>query len=141
MSFDAEWASARTHAHADVSMRLNQVPSDPGGGSGSADLGVNQDKLGAIGSAAYALHGRLLKDGNHARTSTSEAATGLSTNGFRTGSAMATLEETWRSQLSTLLDACANISNHLDYSAASHAKEEADIKAALAASKINDYLK
>jgi hypothetical protein len=141
MSFDAEWASARTHALADVGMRLNQVPSDPGGGSGSADLSVNQDKLGAIGSAAYALHGRLLKDGNHARTSTSEAATGMSTNGFRTGAAMATVEETWRSQLSTLLDACANISNHLDYSAASHAEEEADIKAALAASKIDKYLK
>ncbi|MFF8604359.1 hypothetical protein ACF06X_00310 [Streptomyces sp. NPDC015346] len=141
MSFDDEWASVRTKAQADVSMRLNQVPADPGGGSGNADLGVDQDKLGAIGSAAYALHGRLVKDGNHARTNTSEAATGMSTSGFRTGSAMATVQETWSSQLSTLLDACANISNHLDYSAATHAKEEADIKAALAASQINEYLK
>ncbi|MEW1695496.1 hypothetical protein ACIQCR_14270 [Streptomyces sp. NPDC093249] len=142
MSFEEEWASVRTTSTATVSMRLNQVPPEPGGsGGGNADLGVDQDKLGAIGSAAYALHGRLAKDGNHARTNTAEAATGMSSHGFRTGSAMATVQETWSSQLNTLLDACANISNHLDYSAASHAKEEADIQAALAASKINEYFK
>ncbi|MFD9034587.1 hypothetical protein ACFVZW_26135 [Streptomyces sp. NPDC059567] len=141
MSFEKEWASARTHAQADVSMRLNQVPPEPGGGGGNADLGVDQDKLGVIGSAAFALHGRLVKDGNHARANTVEAATSLSSHGFLTGAAMATVQETWSSQLSTLLDACANISNHLDYSAASHAKEEADIQAALAASQINEYLK
>ncbi|MEU5215728.1 hypothetical protein AB0G79_05940 [Streptomyces sp. NPDC020807] len=142
MSFEEEWASVRTTSTANVSMRLNQVaPDSGGGGGGSADLSVDQDKLGEIGSAAYALHGRLVKDGNHARTSTTEAATGLSTNGFRTGSAMSTVQETWGSQLNTLADACANISNHLDYSAASHAKEEEDIRASLAASKINEYLK
>ncbi|MFI1810114.1 hypothetical protein ACH414_07205 [Streptomyces sp. NPDC020422] len=142
MSFEQEWATARSTAGAPVGMRLNQAPAAPGGGRGSqADLGVDQDKLGAIGSAAYALHGRLAKDGNHARTHTAEAATGLKANGFRTGSAMAEVHTTWSSQLATLLDACANISNHLDYSAASHAKEEEDIRAALAASKINEYLK
>ncbi|MER8044233.1 hypothetical protein [Streptomyces sp. NPDC094032] len=140
MSFEQEWATARSTAGNPVSMRLNQLPDGPGS-SGNADLSVDQDKLGAIGSAAYALHGRLVKDGNHARTQTTEAATGLSGNGFRTGSAMVTVQETWGSQLGTLLDACANISNHLDYSAASHAKEEADIKAALTASKISEYLK
>ncbi|MFJ2934090.1 hypothetical protein ACIO8G_15125 [Streptomyces sp. NPDC087219] len=139
MSFEQEWASVRSTSTADVSMRLNQVAPEPGGGN--ADLGVDQDKLGAIGSAAYALHGRLVKDGNHARTSTTEAATGMSSHGFLTGAAMSTVQETWGSQLNTLLDACANISNHLDYSAASHAREEADIQAALAASRINEYFK
>ncbi|MEU2231841.1 hypothetical protein [Streptomyces vietnamensis] len=141
MSFEDEWASVRSTSTANVSMRLNQVAPEPGGGGGSADLSVDQDKLGAIGSAAYALHGRLAKDGNHARTSTTEAGTGLSSHGFLTGSALSTVQETWSSQLNTLLDACANISNHLDYSAASHAKEEADIAAALSTSKINEYLK
>ncbi|MGW1886718.1 hypothetical protein [Streptomyces sp. NPDC001970] len=141
MSFDEEWASARSSATAGVGMRLNQVAPEPGGGSSTADLGVNQDKLGAIGNAAYALHGRLAKDGNHAQASTSDAATMMTVNGFRTGSAMATVNETWKSQLNTLLDACANISNHLDYSAASHAREEEEIKAALSASKINEYFK
>ncbi|MGW0119573.1 hypothetical protein [Streptomyces sp. NPDC003327] len=141
MSFEEEWASVRSTSATSVSMRLNQVAPDSGGGGGNADLSVDQDKLGAIGSAAYALHGRLAKDGNHARTATSESATTMSSNGFRTGSAMSAVQETWASQLNTLLDACANISNHLDYSAASHAKEEEDIRAALAASKINEYLK
>ncbi|MEU6626345.1 hypothetical protein ABZ926_37045 [Streptomyces litmocidini] len=142
MSFDQEWASVRTTSTANVDMRLNQVAPEPGGGGGgNADLSVDQDKLGAIGSAAYALHGRLVKDGNHARTSTTEAGAGLSSHGFLTGAALTTVQETWSSQLNTLLDACANISNHLDYSAASHAKEEADIAAALSASRINEYLK
>lgn len=140
MSFEEEWASARSASTSGVSMRLNQVAPESGG-SGNADLSVDQDKLGAIGSAAYALHGRLAKDGKHAEASTGEAATQLSGHGFLTGSAMSTVQRTWSSQLSTLLDACANISNHLDYSAASHAKEEQDIKAALAASRIDQYFK
>ncbi|MEU0401234.1 hypothetical protein ABZ318_13480 [Streptomyces sp. NPDC006197] len=139
MSFEQEWASVRSASTANVDTRLNQVALEPGGGG--ADLSVDQDKLGAIGSAAYALHGRLVKDGNHARTSTTEAGTGLAGHGFLTGSALTTVQETWSSQLNTLLDACANISNHLDYSAASHAEEEADIAAALSASRINEYLK
>ncbi|MEU3185943.1 hypothetical protein ABZ707_17330 [Streptomyces sp. NPDC006923] len=140
MSFDDEWATARTSATANVSMRLNQVPGDPGGG-GSVDLSVNQDKLGSIGGAAYELYDRLTADGNHARASTSDAATMLTASGFLTGAAMRTVHDTWNSQLQTLLDACANISNHLDYSAASHAKEEEKIQAALAASRINEYFK
>ncbi|GGW75332.1 hypothetical protein [Streptomyces xantholiticus] len=141
MSFDTEWSSVRTGSTANVGTRLNQLPAEGGAGSSTADLGVNQDKLGAIGSAAYNLHGRLNTTGKHANASTSEAAQMMTVNGFRTGAAMATVHETWSSQLKTLLDACANISNHLDYSAASHAKEEKDIAAALSTSKINEYLK
>ncbi|MFE4827075.1 hypothetical protein [Streptomyces sp. NPDC056672] len=141
MSFDEEWASARTDATATTDMRLNRVPDEGSAGGSSADLSVNQDKLGEIGSAAYALHGRLRSDGGHARGSTSEAATMMTVNGFRTGAAMRTVHDTWNSQLNTLLDACANISNHLDYSAASHTREEQEITAALAASRINEYFK
>ncbi|MFJ8074661.1 hypothetical protein ACIQ7Q_12190 [Streptomyces sp. NPDC096176] len=140
MSFETEWASVRSEATSNVSMRLNQVP-DEGGGSSNVDLSVSQDKLGAIGSAAYVLHGRLSAVGKQANASTSEAATMMTSNGFRTGVAMSTVHETWGSQLNTLLDACANISNHLDYSAASHEKEEKDIVASLSVSKINEYLK
>ncbi|MFJ9829397.1 hypothetical protein ACIRSU_34215 [Streptomyces sp. NPDC101160] len=140
MSFDEEWAAERSAAAARVSMRLNQAPAGPVGGGG-ADLKVRQDHLGAIGHAAYELHGRLLKDGKHAGSDTAEAAGGLSRNGFRTGSAMAEVQETWSSQLSTLLDACAHISNHLDYSAAAHAKDDDEIRTALAVSKISEYFK
>lgn len=143
MSFDEEWASARTDATAATSsgMRLNRVPDEGSGGGSSADLSVNQDKLGEIGSAAYALHGRLRSDGGHARASTSEAAAMMTVNSFQTGAAMRIVHDTWNSQLNTLLDACANISDHLDYSAASHAREEEEITAALAVSAINEYLK
>ncbi|WMX46790.1 hypothetical protein [Streptomyces roseicoloratus] len=138
MTFEEEWAAESSAAANRASTRLNQLPADPGGGGG-ADLGVKQDHLGAVGHAAHELHGRLLKDGNHARNDTSGAATDLSNNGFRSGSALATVQETWGSQLGTLLDACAHISNHLDYSAAAHARDDEEIKAALAVSKINEY--
>ncbi|MFD0368809.1 hypothetical protein [Streptomyces sp. NPDC127114] len=148
MSFEEEWAAERTAAATRVSMRLNGLPDqagDTGGGGGGrgggTDLQVRQDHLGAIGHAAYELNGRLAKDGEHARTDTAEAAAGLSRNGFRTGAAMATVQETWASQLRTLLDACAHISNHLDYSAAAHAKDDEDIRTALAVSKISEYFK
>lgn len=141
MSFDTEWSSVRSESTANVSMRLNQLPAEAGGGSSTADLSANQDKLGAIGNAAFLLHGRLNTTGKKANASTSEAATMMTVNGFRTGAAMATVRETWGSQLQTLLDACANISNHLDYSAASHAQDEKDIAASLSTSKINEYLK
>ncbi|MFF6777842.1 hypothetical protein ACFY8W_30425 [Streptomyces sp. NPDC012637] len=148
MSFEDEWAAARAAAADRAGIRLNRVPSQNGGGgggggggTGGAGLAVKQDHLGAIGHAAYELNGRLAKDGNHARTDTTDAATCLSRNGFRTGSAMATVQETWASQLRTLLDACAHISNHLDYSAAAHAKDDEDIRTAFAVSKISEYFK
>ncbi|WMX46797.1 hypothetical protein RGF97_20945 [Streptomyces roseicoloratus] len=144
VSFEEEWAVERAAAATRVGMRVNGLPagqagSGSGGGSGGADLAVRQDHLGAVGHAAYELNGRLAKDGNHARTDTSDAATGLSRNAFRTGSALTTVQETWASQLRTLLDACAHISNHLDHSAAAHARDDEEIKAALAVSKINEY--
>ncbi|MEV3992871.1 hypothetical protein AB0J57_28585 [Streptomyces sp. NPDC049837] len=139
MSFDQEWASVRASAAASAGTRLNQA--DGAGSSGNVDLAVNQDKLGWIGHAAYELHTRLKTDGNHARASTSEAATMMTVNGFQTGAAMRTVHDTWNSQLKTLLDACAHISNHLDYSASSQAKVDQDIEASLSVSKINEYLK
>lgn len=136
MSFEDEWAEAKGAA-----MRLNGHPTDQGRWSPSADLSVKQDHLGAIGHAAYALHGRLAKDGNHARTDSTEAASALRTHGFRTGAALATVQETWGVQLRTLLHAVAHISNHLDYSVASHAKDDAEISASLSVSKISEYFK
>jgi len=141
MSFEQEWAAERSAAADRVGVRLNQLPADPGGGAGGADLGVRQDHLGALGHAAFALHGRLVKDGHHAAAVTSEAGTDLTKNGFLTGQALGTVQETWSSQLRTLLDACAHISNHLDYSAAAHVRDDQEIKAALAVSKIDEYLK
>ncbi|MFE2640923.1 hypothetical protein ACFXKX_39025 [Streptomyces scopuliridis] len=141
-----EWENLKgevTERHS-AQMRLNQLPVDTGptgSGSGAADLSVNQDNLGRIGGAAYDLYGRLKADGGHARTSTSDAAAALSVSGFETGPAMRTVHNTWNSQLKTLVEACAHISNHLDYSAAQHAKDEEDIKTSLSVSRISGYFK
>ncbi|WP_237296742.1 hypothetical protein [Streptomyces sp. 3211] len=93
MSFDEEWSAARATATAGVTMRLNQVPADPGGGGG--DLELNQDHIGAIGSEAYRLHARLQADGKHAATATAEAAAALTTEGFASGAALLKVNSAW----------------------------------------------
>ncbi|MEV7445288.1 hypothetical protein AB0O22_29840 [Streptomyces sp. NPDC091204] len=142
MSFDKEWSAARATATANVSMRLNQVPADPGGGGGGGgDLELNQDHIGAVGSDAYKLHTRLQTDGKHAATATSEAAGALTKEGFASGAALLKAHGLWEGQVKTLVAACANISNGLNYSLASHAKDEQQLHADFTASAIDKYLK
>ena len=141
MSFDEEWSAARATAAAHVSMRLNQAPADPGGGGGGSDLELNQDHIGAIGSEAYKLHTRLQTDGKHAATSTAEAAGALTKENFASGAALLKVNTTWESQVKTLVAACANISNGLNYSLSSHAKDEQQLHADFTASAIDTYLK
>ncbi|MEU9300446.1 hypothetical protein [Streptomyces sp. NPDC048269] len=140
MSFDEEWSAARATAAANVSMRLNHVPVEPAGGGGG-DLDLNQDHIGAIGSEAFKLHSRLQSDGKHAATATAEAAGALSKEGFASGAALLKVNTMWESQVKTLVAACANISNGLNYSLKSHAKDEAQLHADLTASAIDKYLK
>ncbi|MEV1006666.1 hypothetical protein [Streptomyces sp. NPDC049881] len=123
MSFDDEWRAIQAES-----------------ARATRDLSVHQDDLGRVGSAAYELHGRLAADADHARAATAEAATGLTADGLVTGTALATLLETWASQTTTLLDACAHISNHLDHSAAAHQQDEADIAASLSITEIDRRL-
>ncbi|WP_405814580.1 MULTISPECIES: hypothetical protein [unclassified Streptomyces] len=141
MSFDEEWSAARATAAAGVTMRLNQVPADPGGGGGGGDLELNQDHIGAIGSEAYKLHTRLQTDGKHADTATAEAAGALTKEGFASGAALLEVNSAWESQVKTLVAACANISNGLNYSLASHAKDEQQLQADFTASAIDKLLK
>ncbi|MFB7917703.1 hypothetical protein [Streptomyces sp. NPDC056061] len=144
MAFDAEWAALRKESAQRVDMRLNGVDDGAGGrsSSGKADLAVNQDNLGAIGHEAYGLHTRLSKEGDHARPSTFDAATALTNGNFSSGSALLKVHDRWNTHLRTLLDSCAQISNHLDYSKSAHAKDDAQIVGdLLAVSKLNEYLK
>ncbi|WP_330296619.1 hypothetical protein [Streptomyces sp. NBC_00503] len=140
MSFDEEWAAARTTAAASVSMRLNHVPAEPGGGGG-ADLELNQDHIGEIGSEAYKLHARLSTDGKHANASTAEAAAALTREHFASGAALLKVNTRWESQLKTLVAACATVSNGLNYSLSSHDKEEQQLHADFTSSKIDQLLK
>lgn len=136
-SFDEEWQVLRGQASAEAGMRLNSE-----GGGGAADLTVQRDDLGAIGNAAHALHTAMSKDGDNADQATSQAATALTNGNFASGAALTKANDRWSTQLKTLLDACARISNHLDYTKAAHDKDEADIQGHFASvSKISEYWK
>ncbi|WP_370412843.1 hypothetical protein [Streptomyces fradiae] len=116
MSFEDEWAAEK----AAVATRLNQLP-DAGGGhaapaaKGSADYVVEDDDLGEIGHAAYGLFNGLQTGGKHADTASETAGTSLKGDGFDSGAALTEVNKTWETQVKTLLQACAHISNHLNY--------------------------
>ncbi|MEW1799405.1 hypothetical protein ACIGO7_04605 [Streptomyces virginiae] len=152
-----EWEKAKVDVAGErqVSMRLNQVTSGPGGGQ--ADLVVHQDDLGEVGHEAFLLHGQLQKQADIAGAgadgsgsgSTMQAAASLKTAGFSLGGELETTVSVWTSQVKTVLQARAHISNHLDYSKKAHAADDEAIAASLrnrdgaavSVSRIDEYLK
>ncbi|MET9963008.1 hypothetical protein ABZ128_28740 [Streptomyces sp. NPDC006326] len=153
-----EWESAKAEvaAQRQVSMRLNQLPGGPGGG-GQADLVAHQDDLGDVGHEAFLLHGKLQKQADIAGAgsnkegagSTMQAAAALKASKFALGGELETTVSVWTSQVQTVLQACAHISNHLDYSKKAHAEDDAAIAASLrnrdgsavAVSRLTEYFK
>ncbi|MFF1453453.1 hypothetical protein ACFVYF_35750 [Streptomyces sp. NPDC058274] len=126
MAWD-EWEQLKGEAlerqQSSTHMRLNQIPSDPGGNS-QGDLRVSQSDLAAIGDAAYELHQAFDHYSDHARISSMKAAGGLKSEGYEIGSALDHVAEHWVDQVQSLLDATAHISNHLDYTKGAHAGDE-----------------
>ncbi|MGW2746814.1 hypothetical protein [Streptomyces sp. NPDC001450] len=150
-----EWERAKAAAAAGegTRMRLNHAGST---GSGAADLVVHQDDLGAVGHEAFILHGELSKKadiaaagaGNDASGSTMRAAAALKSHHLGLGSELESTVEIWTSQVKHVLQACAHISNHLDYSKRLHAHDDALIAADLSGrsgpvpvSALNEYFK
>ncbi|MEU3299555.1 hypothetical protein ABZ729_06955 [Streptomyces sp. NPDC006678] len=156
-----EWEQLKAEA-ADkdtARMRLNQLPADPGsssgGGGGRSDLVVRQDDLGAVGHDAFDLHSRLGKQADIAGAgmnkagagSTMQAAASLKSRSFATGSVMESIVELWTTRTKTLLQACAHISNHLDFTKKMHSQDDRIIAASLRnrdgsavpVSRINEY--
>ncbi|OLO32959.1 hypothetical protein PZ61_0222260 [Streptomyces sp. MNU77] len=112
MSFVQEWGELKAAA----AMRLNQAGGTGGSGpKGSADFVVKDDELGGIGHAAFGLFNKLEPTGKHAKTASETASKGLTGDGFTTGAAFTEVIGTWEKQVKSLLQACAHISNHLDY--------------------------
>ncbi|MBW1602457.1 hypothetical protein JJV70_10110 [Streptomyces sp. JJ66] len=127
-----EWEQAQASAAEKAAQtRLNTVDAGTGGGGGQRDLIVRSDELGALGSTAYQLRESLAKDGTHADDATTAAATALKSDGLATGSALQELQDAWETKVGTLKEACAHISNHLDYTKAAHAKEEEKISTSM----------
>lgn len=55
----------------------------------------------------------------------------MQSHGFTSGGALKTTVDVWTSQLKTVLQACAHISDHLDFSKKLHAEDDAKIGAVL----------
>ncbi|WP_030581352.1 hypothetical protein [Streptomyces anulatus] len=131
MSFEQEWGELKAAA----AMRLNQVGGTGGtGGSGpkgAADYVVADDELGDIGHAAFDLFNGLESTGKHAKAASETAGKGLKGDGFDTGAAFTEVIGTWEKQVKTLLQACAHISNHLDYTKKSSKADDEWIEAQL----------
>lgn len=149
MAWD-EWEQAKATASGqDTRMQLNQHAPVGGGGGGNGDLVVRDDELGALGNMAYELRGQVSTAGDHARQNTFDAATGLTNDGLDMGAALTELHDAWSTKLGTLKEACAHISNHLDYSRAAHAKDEDKVATGMrnaagkemTVSRIHDYIK
>ncbi|MFJ9817999.1 hypothetical protein ACIRU3_22605 [Streptomyces sp. NPDC101151] len=155
MAWD-EWEQLKSEAaERSTDMRLNQLPADGGGGGG--DLVAHQDDLGAVGHEAFVLYDGLhtgadiaaAGDGQGSDGSTMQAAATLKSHGFATGSALESTVEMWTSHLKSALQACAHISNHLDYSKKLHSQDDSHIAAvikgrdgsAMSVSQLNEYFK
>ncbi|MEV6749716.1 MULTISPECIES: hypothetical protein [unclassified Streptomyces] len=126
MTWD-EWEQLKTAAaeKKSAAMQLNRVPDESGGSPApGGDLKVNQQDLAAVGDAAFKLFDNLGKYGRDAWSISQTAAKDLSTQGFALGGALDHVQARWEEQLKTLLDACAHISNHMDFTKGAHAGDE-----------------
>ncbi|MFG3354538.1 hypothetical protein [Streptomyces sp. NPDC048001] len=129
-------------------MQLNRLIDEPGGG-GAPDLVVRDDELGALGNMAYDLREGFRVAADHARPSTFTASVELFNDGLDLGSALTEMHDAWNTQQQALKEACAHISNHLDFTRAQHAKDEVDIETGmrdaagdlLTVSRLNELLK
>ncbi|MDG9716275.1 hypothetical protein [Streptomyces sp. DH24] len=139
MAWD-EWEQAKATATdgRSAQLRLNQLPADQGaGGTVAGDLVVHQDDLGAVGHDAYVLWDELRTTADiagagadkHGTGSTDRAAAALTAHGFAMGAGLARTVEIWTSQTQSVLQACAHISNHLDFTRKLHARDDAKIAA------------
>ncbi|MFC8274881.1 hypothetical protein ACFUJR_20560 [Streptomyces sp. NPDC057271] len=126
MAWD-EWEQLKASAAEEDSarMQLNGLPPEdrPNAGNPSGGfLAVDRQDLAAIGDEAFKLYNRLWKEARV--TSTDGAATDLSTQGFALGGALSHVSLRWDKQLGSVMDACALISNHMDFTKNAHAGDE-----------------
>lgn len=132
MTFEEEWTSlVRRQEGADsTGMRLNEA----GGGSYGSyapDLVVRDDELGKIGNQAASLFRQIQKKADEAREETSTAANDLTGQDLAMGAALLAVHDAWNTQTGTVKEACAHISNHLDYTGKLHDRDEDKIRTSM----------
>ncbi|MFF2023302.1 hypothetical protein ACFVW2_16070 [Streptomyces sp. NPDC058171] len=133
-----EWEQLKAEAieRRSGAMRLNQVPGDPeggpaDGGSPQAVLKVTQADLAQVGDHAFGLYERLWAEGRVSIDSTAKAAGSLKGQGFALGGALHHVSARWEEQLTSLRDACAHISNHLEFTQRTHRGDEQHVRGEL----------
>ncbi|MEW2220250.1 hypothetical protein AB0939_13260 [Streptomyces sp. NPDC006990] len=142
MKFEHEWEAHKAAGAEAVRTQLNGSGSSPREGGSKANLTVHDDELGKIGNIAFQLHGRVKNKADDARGETHRAAIYLLNEGGLSDLADALLKvnENWSTQVSTLKNGFGLISNHLDFTRKSHARDEEDIVLSMnRASRITDY--
>ncbi|MCX4587799.1 hypothetical protein [Streptomyces sp. NBC_01481] len=127
MAWD-EWEQLKATAaeRQSTRMQLNGLPPEdrPNAGSPQGDLQANQQDLAAVGNSAFKLFESLGRYGRDAWSSSQTAAKDLTTQEFALGGGLHRVQEQWEKQLQSLLDACAHISNHMDFTKKAHQGDE-----------------
>jgi hypothetical protein len=129
MAWD-EWEQlkSQTAERQSTQMQLNGLPEEDrrllGDGSPNGDLTVSQKDLAAVGDSAFKLYTKLGRSGRDAWSSSQTAAKDLIKQEFEVGGALDRVQERWEKQLQSLLDACAHISNHMDFTKKAHQGDE-----------------
>ncbi|MEV5551767.1 hypothetical protein AB0L35_37520 [Streptomyces sp. NPDC052309] len=144
MAWD-EWEQLKTEAlqrqQGAAHMQLNQ---HGGGGTTSApattygDLEVANDGLTKIATAAFELYNQLWDKARVALPSSDMAAADMSKQGFALGAGLGHVSNRWEEQLTSLMDACAQISNHMRVTKKVHDGDEIYIQAQLSSIAILD---
>ncbi|MFE4672633.1 hypothetical protein [Streptomyces sp. NPDC056721] len=124
-----EWEQLKTDAEArrSTQMQINHVA--PVGGDGGAtptfgDLKVKNADLEKIGKEAHSLFEHLGREGKVAHSTSDSAASDLKQQGFDLAAGLQHVSSRWEKQLGSLLDACAQISNHLHRTQSIHGGDE-----------------
>ncbi|MFR9789332.1 hypothetical protein ACL07V_11765 [Streptomyces sp. MB22_4] len=124
MTWD-EWEQLKAGAkeRGSTRMRLNHVAPIEGNTT-YGDLKVTNDDLAAIGKEAHSLYNQLWKKARVAQTTSESAAGDLTKQGFTLGKGLRHVHERWENQLKSLLDACAQISNHMHVTQKIHSGDD-----------------
>nr|WP_031051332.1 hypothetical protein [Streptomyces ochraceiscleroticus] len=123
MAWD-EWEQLKADTAGQTSPGMQLAGTGGGGGGGQGDLRVSQKDLAAVGNSAFSLFEDLGRYGRDAWSSSQTAAKDLKSQEYEIGGALHHVQARWEKQLQSLLDACAHISNHLDYTKKAHQGDE-----------------
>ncbi|MGZ0202925.1 hypothetical protein ACNFR7_22395 [Streptomyces sp. RM1] len=126
MAWD-EWERLKTDAAqrsaGSPRMQLNHVaPME--GSTTYGDLKVTNADLAAIGKDARDLYDQLWKRARVAQATSESAAGDLTEQGFALGAGLKHVHQRWEDQLKSLLDACAQIANHMHVTQKIHSGDD-----------------